>query len=105
MIVISDRLHVPQTTPVDSWLVEENFELAWARLVDLGVPLRDKAEAWSDLRSLRAGYGDQLEQLIDFLVAPRGVWGHSAEDTAASEVAAAAAEARRTVRTRRYSAG
>ena len=40
-------------------------------------------------------YGDQLERLIDFLVAPRGFWGHSAEETVAEEVAAAASEARR----------
>ena len=82
-------------SPVVSWLVEDNFELAWVQLVELGVPLRDKAVAWADLQSLRAGYGDQLERLIDFLVAPRGFWGHSAEETVAREVAAAAAEARR----------
>jgi hypothetical protein len=100
VVEISSRLHVPQNRPVVSWLVEDNFELAWVQLVELGVPLRDKAAAWADLQSLRAGYGDQLERLIDFLVAPRGFWGHSAEETVASEVAAAAAEARRGARLR-----
>jgi hypothetical protein len=59
------------------------------------LPLRDKGEAWADLQSLRATYGDQLERLIDFLVAPRGFWGHSAEATVAAEVREAAATARR----------
>ncbi len=100
IVEISSRLHVPQTTPVVSWLVEENFELAWRQLVELGLPLRDRAEAWADLQVLRATYGDQLERLIDFLVAPRGFWGHSAEDTVAQEVAEAAGEARRNARIR-----
>jgi hypothetical protein len=39
-----------------------------------------------------------LERLIDFLVAPHGFWGHSAEETVAEEVREAAAEARRRVR-------
>ncbi len=96
---ISSRLHVPKTAAPASWLVEENFELAWRQLVELGVPLRDKGEAWADLQALRASYGDQLERLIDFLVAPRGFWGHSAEETVAAEVAEAARAARRNVRT------
>ena len=66
----------------------------------LGIPLRDKDEAWADLQALAATYGDQLERLIDFLVAPHGFWGHSAEETVAEEVARAAAEARRNVRVR-----
>jgi hypothetical protein len=43
---------------------------------------------------MRVTYGDQLERLIDFLVAPHGFWGHSAEETVAKEVAQAASEAR-----------
>jgi hypothetical protein len=68
--------------------------------VALGIPLRDKDEAWADLQALRATYGEQLERLIDFLVAPRGFWGHSAEETVAEEVAQAAGEARRNARVR-----
>ena len=95
VLEISSRVHVPATGRIAPWLTEENFEPAWRGLVELGLPLRDKAEAWADLQSIRATYGDDLERLIDFLVAPRGFWGHSAEATVAEEVRAAAAEARR----------
>ena len=95
---ISSRLHVRQTDTPPTWLVEENFDFAWRQLAELGVPLRDKGRAWTDLQNLRATYGDQLERLIDFLVAPRGFWGHSAEATVAGEVAQAASEARRRAR-------
>jgi hypothetical protein len=100
IVEISSRLHVPTAPTPPSWLVAENFELAWRQLVALGIPLRDKDDAWADLQSLRATYGDQLERLIDFLVAPRGFWGHSAEETVAEEVAEAAGEARRKARVR-----
>jgi hypothetical protein len=95
---ISSRLHVPATTAPDSWLVEKNFETAWRILVDSGLPLRDKAAAWADLQELRATYGDELERLIEFLVAPHGFWGHSAEETVAEEVAEAAVAAERKAR-------
>jgi surfactin synthase thioesterase subunit len=81
-----------------AWLNEANFEIAWRLLVDTGLPLRDKAAAWADLGSLRSAYGDELECLIDFLVAPHGFWGHSAQATVAQEVAQAAGEARKKVR-------
>jgi hypothetical protein len=100
VLEISSRLHVPASALPASWLVEENFELAWRQLVELGLPLRDKAEAWADLQAWRATYGDELERLIDFLAAPRGFWGHSAEETVAEEVAQAAGEARRNARAR-----
>jgi hypothetical protein len=99
ILEISSRVHVPTKGATVSWLVEENFELAWRGLVELGLPLRDKADAWADLQALRGTYGDELERLIDFLVAPRGFWGHSAEETVAEEVKEAAAEARRKVLT------
>jgi hypothetical protein len=100
IVEISSLLHVPAAPTPPSWLVAENFELAWRQLVALGIPLRDKDEAWADLQALRATYGEQLERLIDFLVAPRGFWGHSAEETVAEEVAQAAGEARRNARVR-----
>ncbi|HEX3334579.1 MAG TPA: hypothetical protein VHS57_09570 [Acidimicrobiales bacterium] len=95
ILEISDRLHVPTSGQPVSWMVESNFEFAWRQLVDTGLPLRDKAAAWADLQALRSAYGDDLERLIDFLVAPHGFWGHSAEATVAQEVAQAASEARR----------
>lgn len=94
IVEISSRLHVPPSPVPIPWLTESNFELAWAHLVETGLPMRDKAEAWADLRAMRVTYGDQLERLIDFLVAPHGFWGHSAEETVAEEVAQAASEAR-----------
>ena len=98
IIEISSRLHVPHSALPATWLVEANFDAAWRQLEATGLPLRDKAQAWADLQSLRATYGDQLERIIDFLVAPRGFWGHSAEDTVAEEVAQAASEARKKAR-------
>ena len=77
------------------------LDLAWEHLVRTGLPLRDRAEAWADLQALRVTYADELERLIDFLVAPRGFWGHSAEETVDQEVAAAADEAGR-ARSRRH---
>ncbi len=97
---ISDRLHVPATPLTPTWLDRTNFDGAWRQLEQLGLPLRGKEDAWADLQRLRAPYGDQLELLIDFLVAPRGFWGHSAEATVAAEVRQAAAEARRGTRRR-----
>jgi hypothetical protein len=93
ILEISSRLHIPRSDGAASWLNEANFDLAWTGLVEAGLPLRDKAQAWADLQ-VRASYGDQLEALIDFLVAPHGFWGHSAEETVAEEVAAAASAAR-----------
>jgi hypothetical protein len=97
VLEISSRLHVPERRQ-PSWLTEANFEGAWGMLLQIGVPLRDKASAWADLQELRNSYGNALENLIDFLVAPRGFWGHSAEATVADEVAQAAAQARRAAR-------
>jgi len=95
ILEISDRLHVPESPLPASWLNPTNFDAAWAQLQQLGLPLRDKDDAWADLQTLRGHYTEQLERLIDFLVAPRGFWGHSAEETVTEEVALAAAEARR----------
>jgi hypothetical protein len=101
VLEISSRLHVPGGGPPVSWLNEANFELAWRGLVESGLPLRDKAAAWADLQAIRTTYGDELERLIDFLVAPHGFWGHSAEATVAEEVAQAASAARTISRSRR----
>lgn len=95
ILEISTRLHISESDVPASWLNETNFDFAWNGLLEAGLPLRDKGEAWPELQRLRAGYGDQLERLIDFLVAPRGFWGHAAEDTVVQEVAEAASEARR----------
>lgn len=92
VIEIAGRLHVrPGTT--EDWLTMANFDLAWDLLTELGLPLRDKTQAWERLQALRNSYGDRMQELMDFLVAPRGFWGHSAEETVAQEVARSTAEA------------
>ena len=96
---ISERLHVsPGRT--ENWLTRANFDIAWDVMQGLGLPLREEADAWEILQRLRGSYGSQMQDLMDFLVAPRGFWGHSAEDTVAGEVARSTAEAHE--RTRRH---
>ena len=97
---IADRLHVPPGQP-ESWLTPANFDIAWDVLAQLGLPLREKPDAWERLQVLRASYGTRLQELMDFLLAPRGFWGHSAEDTVSQEVAESTAEAYRRARRRR----
>lgn len=92
VIEISDRLHVPTTTPED-WMTVANFDLAWDILLGLGLPLKDKPQAWEELQLLRNTYGNRLQELMDFLVAPRGFWGHSAEDVVIGEVTQSTVEA------------
>jgi hypothetical protein len=99
VVEISDRLHVGHEEP-ERWLTPENFDIAWNILSGLGLPLRSKAAAWDHLLELRSSYGDRLQELMDFLVAPRGFWGHSAEDTVAEEVMRSTAEAH--ARTRQH---
>ena len=81
-----------------SWLTRENMERAWGMLVQLGLPLRDPDAAWARLQELRKTYGSRLEDLIDYLVAPHGFWGHSAGATVTEEVARAGIEARERAR-------
>ena len=71
------RLHVPLTGK--SWLNRELFEIAYGRLQHMDLPLRDVDDAWDRLKRLRTVWGVQLQSLIDYLVAPAGFWGHSAE--------------------------
>ncbi len=92
VIEIAERLHVPAGEPED-WLNLANFDIAWKAMLELGLPLRNKDEAWERLQVLRRSYGSRMQELMDFLVAPRGFWGHSAEETVAHEVAESTAEA------------
>lgn len=91
---IAARLNVPEAERGGTWLTRDNMEIAWAALVELGLPLRDKEEAWLRLQELRTPYGARLQELIDYLMAPHGFWGHSAEASVTEEVAQATAEAR-----------
>jgi hypothetical protein len=103
VLAIANRLHLKEPAPGPSWLTYENFEIAWEGLEEVGLPLRDKDEAWVRLQELRAPYGRRLQQLIDYLLAPHGFWGHSAGATIEGEVSDAAMRARARVRPRRRS--
>jgi hypothetical protein len=72
----------------------ESVEAAWNGLNELGLDLRDVDEACRRLVDLKGTYGEHLQQLIDYTLAPHGFWGHSAEATVVEEVARATAEAR-----------
>ena len=97
---IADRLHLKGSDESWTWLTRENFELAWNQLTKLNFALKDKEEAWALLQDLREPYGRQLQQLIDYLMAPHGFWGHSAEETVVDELTQASAEARLRARRR-----
>jgi hypothetical protein len=102
VVTISDRLHLKEPEPGVSWLTYENFEIAWRGLTELGLILRDKREAWERLQELRVPYGARLQQLIDYLLAPHGFWGHSAEGMIENEVAMAETQARLRTRSRSH---
>jgi hypothetical protein len=75
---ISVRLpqsHLPEA-PMERW----QFDWAYERVQGIGLPVRDPDEAWARLSEYRSSYGQTLQALIDYLLAPAGFWGHSAED-------------------------
>ena len=74
---ITLRLHVPQDA--EMWHNRELFGIAYGILQESGLPLNDVESSWQRLDTLRQTYGKQLQSLIDYLVAPAGFWGHSAE--------------------------
>ena len=97
---IANALNIPEEPDDLSELTRANVEIAWAGLADLGLELRDKDETWQRLQELRSPYGNRLQQLIDYTLAPHGFWGHSAEATVIAEVARATADARHRARRR-----
>jgi cbb3-type cytochrome oxidase subunit 3 len=98
---IAAALNIPDEPADTSSLTRENVEIAWNGLNKLGLELRDMEETWRRLLELREPYGNRLQQLIDYTLAPHGFWGHSAEATVVEEVARATAEARFRARGRR----
>lgn len=57
-----DRRQTPRSKwPVDEWLSPELFDGAWARLLELDLPLVDKVTAWQRLNELRRPYRADLE--------------------------------------------
>jgi hypothetical protein len=73
-------LRLPQTNLSQAPLERFQFDVAYERVRATGVPLRDPDEAWERLVEYRSNYGTTLQALIDYLLAPAGFWGHSAED-------------------------
>jgi len=94
VVDIAAALNIPDEPADTSALTRENVEIAWDGLKQLGLKLRDNDESWRRLQELREPYGNRLQQLIDYTLAPHGFWGHSAEATVVEEVARATAEAR-----------
>ncbi len=68
--------HDPEA-PMERW----QFDAAYDRMKASGLPVREPDEAWARLTELRSSYGRTLQALIDYLLAPAGFWGHSAEDS------------------------
>lgn len=83
---ISVRLpqsHRPEA-PMERW----QFDIAYERVKATGLPVRDPDEAWERLLEYRSTYGQTLQALIDYLLAPAGFWGHSAEDASVEQLRA-----------------
>ena len=71
---------LPPTAKPHAPLQREQFDVAYERVRATGLPIRDADEAWERLIAYRSTYGTSLQALIDYLLAPAGFWGHSAED-------------------------
>ena len=71
---------LPRTEEAVAPVERFQFDIAYERVRATGLPLRDPDEAWKNLIDYRSTYGTSLQALIDYLLAPAGFWGHSAED-------------------------
>ncbi|HEX2119146.1 MAG TPA: potassium channel family protein [Acidimicrobiales bacterium] len=71
---------LPPTSQAQAPLERAQFDVAYERVCRTGLPVRDPDEAWARLVEYRSTYGASLQALIDYLLAPPGFWGHSAED-------------------------
>jgi hypothetical protein len=71
---------LPEHRVAETTLQRELFEIAYGRIRDGGLPVRSADDAWDRFVALRSTYGTTLQSLIDYLLAPAGFWGHSAED-------------------------
>jgi hypothetical protein len=72
---------LPQSYHQPTPLQRAQFDIAYERVVATGLPVRDPDEAWERLQEYRSTYATSLQALIDYLLAPAGFWGHSAEDS------------------------
>ncbi len=71
---------LPRAPEAQSPLSREQFDIAYERSAETGLPLREADDAWGRLIQYRSTYGTSLQTLIDYLLARAGSWGHSAED-------------------------
>jgi hypothetical protein len=71
---------LPRTSEPQALLERAQFDVAYERVRSTGLPVRDPDDAWARLLDYRSTYGTSLQALIDYLLAPPGFWGHSAED-------------------------
>jgi len=72
---------LPQAAPPEVRpLSRDLFDAGYARIKATGLPIRACEDAWPRLLEYRATYACELQALIDYLLAPAGFWGHSAED-------------------------
>jgi hypothetical protein len=72
---VIDRLHVRS---VEAPAVDRSlFRIAYGRLADRGIALRDFDDAFALLEELRGSYASDLESLIGELAAPRGFWSQT----------------------------
>lgn len=97
---IAAALNITQIPADTSALNRENVDAAWNGLKELGLEIRDIDDSWRRLRDMKETYGLNLQQIIDYTLAPHGFWGHSAEATVLEEVARATTDAR--IRARRH---
>jgi hypothetical protein len=72
---------LPQSYQHQAPLERRHFDVAYERMGATGLPRRDADEAWTRLQEYRETYATSLQALIDYLLAPAGFWGHSAEDS------------------------
>ena len=73
-------MRLPQSHRPEASMERWQFDWAYERISSIGLPVRDPDEAWKRLIEYRSSYGQTLQALIDYLLAPAGFWGHSAED-------------------------
>ena len=71
---------LPQHQVAEGRFGREHFDVGYERLRAAGLPVRSADEAWERQLAMRSTYATTLQSLIDYLLAPAGFWGHSAED-------------------------
>jgi len=74
---INRRLHVQPAE--DALLSRELLGIAYGYVAQAGLRVDSLDTAWERLQELRSTYAGGLQGLMDYLEAPAGFWGHSAD--------------------------